>query len=176
MNEHSFCQHLLSRAWADFRVTHPEMRIREFTYTTFELARGHKCYTIEGPNGFRWESKSCCAWSAKTDALPAYEKHLKRLETKKWEAVQALVPAELVATVPRVQTGWITEVFAEGKWSRNAIVWPDEHSAKQAGADLLSRWMVPTDYRAVQVDEEPNRPTWDEHVADKGLPPQSVQV
>ena len=162
MNEHSYCQHLLAVVWADFRVTHPEMRIREFTYTTFELARGHKCYTIEGPNGFRWENDSCCAWQAKADALPAYEKHLERLS--------------MVATVPKVQTGWITEVCCQSTWSRNAIVWPDEHSAKQAGADLLSRWMVPTDYRAVEVDEEPNRPTWDEDVAARGLPPRSVQL
>ena len=81
----------------------------------------------------------------------------------------------MVARIPKA-TGWITEVCCQGTWSRNAIVWPDKHSAKQAGADLLSRWMVPTDYRAVQVDEEPNRPTWDEYVAEKGLPPRSVTL
>lgn len=79
MNEHAFCQHLLSKAWADFRVTHPELKLRQFTHTIFELAPGHKCYTIEGPDGFNWEIESCCAWSAKTDALTAYEAHLERL-------------------------------------------------------------------------------------------------
>lgn len=72
--------------------------------------------------------------------------------------------------------GWKTEVLVEGKWSSNAVVWPDEDSARTAGNDLLMRWFGPTDYRAVEVNEEPNRPTWDEHVAGHGLPPKSVQL
>ena len=72
--------------------------------------------------------------------------------------------------------GWVTEVLAQGQWCPNGIVWPDEASALMAGKDLLIRWTVPTDYRAVEVEKEPNRPTWDEHVAVKGLPPRSVQL
>lgn len=63
--------------------------------------------------------------------------------------------------------GWVTEVLAEGKWTRNQIVWPDEESALEAGKELLSRWFVPTDYRAVQVNERPNRLTWQEWVRDQ---------
>ncbi len=72
--------------------------------------------------------------------------------------------------------GWKTEVLVEGSWSSNGVVWPDEDSAVKAGKDLLSRWMVPTDHRPVEVDEEPNRATWDEHVAEQGLPPKRVQL
>lgn len=74
------------------------------------------------------------------------------------------------------QIGWITEVLVDGTWSGNAVVWPDEDSALSAGSDLLMRWFIPTDYRATATDQEPNRPTWDEHVAENGLPPKSVQV
>ena len=72
--------------------------------------------------------------------------------------------------------GWKSEVLVDGSWSTNAVVWPDEESAKAAGRDLLSRWFVPIDHRPVQVDEEPNRPTWDEYVAEQGLPPRSVRL
>jgi len=167
MNKHSFCRHLLSVAWADFRITHPELRQRDFGTTENGIANQY--WHVEGPNGFVWDVTACCAYAAKNDALPAYDAHLERVETT--AAVDSMI-----ATIPKVQTGWITEVCCSGEWSRNQLVWPDEHSAKQAGADLLSRWMVPTDYRATQVDEEPNRPTWDEDVAKKGLPPRSVQV
>lgn len=72
--------------------------------------------------------------------------------------------------------GWRQEVLVEGKWSRDGVVWPDEDSAMKAGSNLLMRWFVPTDHRAVETDEEPNRPTWDEHVSDRGLPPTSVRL
>lgn len=72
-----------------------------------------------------------------------------------------MVPQEASADM----SGYVTEVFVEGKWSRNAVVWPDKESADKAGWDLLGRWMVPTACRAVETDEEPNRPTWDEYVA-----------
>ena len=72
--------------------------------------------------------------------------------------------------------GWASEVECQGTWSRNGIVWPDKASAEAAGADLLSRWTIPTAHRAIEVDEKPNRPTWAEHVAANGLPPRSVQL
>jgi hypothetical protein len=72
--------------------------------------------------------------------------------------------------------GYKTEVYVQGEWSTNAVVWPDAESADKAGYDLLCRWFVPTDYRVVEVDEEPNRPTWEEYVAQNGLPPQSVSL
>lgn len=72
--------------------------------------------------------------------------------------------------------GWKQEVLVSGTWSRDGVVWPDEASAMSAGHDLLMRWFVPTDHRAVEVDEEPNRPTWYEWVNEHGLPAQSVQL
>lgn len=73
--------------------------------------------------------------------------------------------------------GWRSEVLVDGTWSRDGVVWPDESSAQSAGNNLLARWMVPTDYRSVEVkDEEPNRPTWEKWVAKRGLPPERVQV
>ena len=75
-----------------------------------------------------------------------------------------------------IKMGWKSEVLVGNEWCPNAVVWPDEHSALCAGCDLLGRWFVPTDHRAVEVDEEPNRPTWDEHIAANGLPPKSVQL
>lgn len=56
--------------------------------------------------------------------------------------------------------GWKAEVLVQGSWSQNAEVWPDEQSALKAGHDLMGRWMLVQDHRAVEVDEEPNRPAW----------------
>jgi len=51
---------------------------------------------------------------------------------------------------------WKMEVLAEGKWCGNALVFETELEAKLYGADLLSRWFVPTDYRTVETDAEVN--------------------
>ena len=72
--------------------------------------------------------------------------------------------------------GYKSEVFVDGEWGRNGVVWPDMASAETAAADLYSRWTLTTDHRAVEVDEKPNRPTWDEWVAQRGLPPRSVTL
>tara|TARA_R100001086_G_scaffold191642_1_gene109010 strand:- start:472 stop:702 length:231 start_codon:yes stop_codon:yes gene_type:complete len=73
--------------------------------------------------------------------------------------------------------GYKAEVLlAGGEWGQNGIVWPDRASAEEAARDLWSRWTLTTDHRAVEVDEPPNRPTWDEHVAAHGLPPRSVRL
>jgi hypothetical protein len=58
--------------------------------------------------------------------------------------------------------GFKIEVLADNVWTGNAVVWPDKESADNAGLDLLMRWTVPSDVRSVEVDEEPNRPTWAE--------------
>ena len=73
-------------------------------------------------------------------------------------------------------TGFISEVKVDNAWNRNGVVWPDLTSAEAAARDLFWRWMLTTDYRAVEVAEEPNRPTWDEWVADRGLPARSVSL
>ena len=63
-------------------------------------------------------------------------------------------------------SGWRAEVFVDNEWNGNSIVWPDEHSAREAGRDLWSRWTLTSDYRAVEVAEEPTRPTWDVYVTE----------
>ena len=78
--------------------------------------------------------------------------------------------------------GYKSEVFVDAEWGRNGVVWPDMASAEEAAADLYSRWTMTTDHRAVEVDEQPNRPTWDEWVAARGRvraggpPPRSVTL
>lgn len=51
---------------------------------------------------------------------------------------------------------WKMEVLVQGKWSSNACVYETQDEAKAAGAELLSRWMVPEDYRAVESSEPVN--------------------
>ena len=73
--------------------------------------------------------------------------------------------------------GYKAEVLVPGDgWGQNGVVWPDEASAAAAAQDLWSRWTATVDHRAVEVDEEPNGPTWTEHIADHGLPPRSVRL
>jgi len=72
--------------------------------------------------------------------------------------------------------GYKIEVLVNGEWGRNGIVWPDMASAEEAAADLYSRWTLTMGHRAVEVDEKPNRPTWDKWVAEHGLPPRSVTL
>ena len=78
--------------------------------------------------------------------------------------------------------GYKSEVLVSGEWGQNAVVWPDRESAEKAAANLYSRWTLTTDHRAVEVAEEPNRPTYEEHVAARGQaraggpPPRSVTL
>ena len=72
--------------------------------------------------------------------------------------------------------GFIAEVLVQGKWSRNAQVWPDAVSAESAGFDLLGRWTMAENIRVVEVDEVPNYPTWTEYVDKNGLPPKRVTL
>jgi hypothetical protein len=74
--------------------------------------------------------------------------------------------------------GFIAEVMVLGdpKWSRNSEIWPDAESADKAGYNLMSRWFLVKEYRVTEVDGPPNRPTWDEYVAERGLPPERVTL
>lgn len=86
-------------------------------------------------------------------------------------------PRGVTAICDGCATGFKAQMQAvEGDWGSNAQVWPDRESAEQAGHNLMMRWMGCKDMRVIAVDEEPNYPTWDEHVADKGLPPLSVRL
>lgn len=51
---------------------------------------------------------------------------------------------------------WKPEVFVEGKWSQNALVFATREEAEQNARDLLMRWFVPTDSRAAESDEPVN--------------------
>lgn len=51
---------------------------------------------------------------------------------------------------------WAPEVFVEGKWSGNAVRFATEDEAKRWGRDLLLRWFVPTDSRAVASTDPVN--------------------
>lgn len=50
---------------------------------------------------------------------------------------------------------WAPEVLVEGKWSGNGLRFATKEEAEQWGSDLLGRWFVPTDSRAVESDERP---------------------
>ena len=45
---------------------------------------------------------------------------------------------------------------SESKWCGNALVFETEQEARDNAADLLMRWFVPTDSRAIESDETPN--------------------
>jgi hypothetical protein len=51
---------------------------------------------------------------------------------------------------------WKPEVFVEGKWSRNALVFATKEEAEASAFNLFSRWMLTEDHRAVEVDEPVN--------------------
>lgn len=48
------------------------------------------------------------------------------------------------------------EVFVQGSWSGNALRFATEQEAKQYAYDLMSRWMLVEDIRAVPSDEPVN--------------------
>lgn len=55
-----------------------------------------------------------------------------------------------------MNTSWKTEVFVDGSWSSNALRFATKDEAVAYGIELLSRWWVPSDKRAVESDEPVN--------------------
>lgn len=51
---------------------------------------------------------------------------------------------------------WKMEFFADNEWVGNGIRYATEQEAIDAGTELLSRWFVPSDSRAVGSDEPVN--------------------
>jgi hypothetical protein len=51
---------------------------------------------------------------------------------------------------------WKPEVFAEGAWTGNGLAFATKEEAERWGADLLMRWFVPTDSRAVESTDPVN--------------------
>lgn len=48
------------------------------------------------------------------------------------------------------------EVCVNGEWATNSCVYATEKEALEAGRELLSRWFVPTDHRAVESTDKVN--------------------
>ncbi len=53
---------------------------------------------------------------------------------------------------------WKPQVFlaSENKWCGNALVFETEEEACQNASDLLMRWFVPTDSRAIESTDPVN--------------------
>jgi hypothetical protein len=51
---------------------------------------------------------------------------------------------------------WKPEVFVEGQWVRNGQVFATKEEAEASAKDLMRRWTLVNDTRAVKVDEEVN--------------------
>jgi len=51
---------------------------------------------------------------------------------------------------------WKPEVLVHGQWSQNALVFATEDEAKESANDLMNRWLLVEDCRAVEVDEPVN--------------------
>lgn len=51
---------------------------------------------------------------------------------------------------------WKMEVFVDGSWSSNSCVYATKAEAVAAGVELLSRWFVPSNSRAVESSDPVN--------------------
>jgi len=51
---------------------------------------------------------------------------------------------------------WKPEVFAEREWTGNGLVFETKEEAERWARDLLFRWFVPTDSRAVESNQPVN--------------------
>jgi hypothetical protein len=51
---------------------------------------------------------------------------------------------------------WKPEVLVDGAWSGNGMAFETKEEAERWGLDLLARWIVPRDSRAVESDEPVN--------------------
>ena len=53
-------------------------------------------------------------------------------------------------------SSYACEVCVEGKWATNALRFATAEEARMHGRELLSRWFVPTDYRATPSEDPVN--------------------
>jgi hypothetical protein len=51
---------------------------------------------------------------------------------------------------------WKPEVKVNGKWSQNAVVFATEAEAEASAEDLMRRWLLVEDCRAVESDKPVN--------------------
>lgn len=51
---------------------------------------------------------------------------------------------------------WKPEVFVDGQWSQNNCAFATKEEAEASAFDIMQRWMLVTDYRAVESDQPVN--------------------
>ena len=51
---------------------------------------------------------------------------------------------------------WKPEVFVQNKWSQNAVVFATKEEAEQSARELMSRWMMVENCRAVESTDKVN--------------------
>ena len=75
-------------------------------------------------------------------------------------ATPTSVSADAAPTTPANDNApmrsWAPEVLCSGTWTPNGVRFATEAEAEQWGRDLLMRWFVPTDSRAVQSTDVVN--------------------
>jgi hypothetical protein len=59
---------------------------------------------------------------------------------------------------------WKPEVFVEGKWCNNGLVFQTREEAKDNAYALMERWILVEESRAVESDEKPNYRWIDGHL------------
>ena len=53
-------------------------------------------------------------------------------------------------------SNWKPEVKVSGTWERNGLVFATKDEAEESARDLMWRWWLVTDWRAVESDEPVN--------------------
>jgi hypothetical protein len=51
---------------------------------------------------------------------------------------------------------WKPQVYVDGQWSSNQLVFATHEEAARYAHDLFLRWTLTTDHRAIESDETPN--------------------
>lgn len=58
--------------------------------------------------------------------------------------------------MPNQPVSFKMEVLVDGTWSSNSCAYATRKEAEAAGVELLGRWFVPSDSRAVESDQPVN--------------------
>lgn len=68
-------------------------------------------------------------------------------------------PKQHSCTILRSNTmskSWKPEVFVDNEWTQNNCAFATKEEAEASAFDLMSRWMLVQDYRAVESDQPVN--------------------
>ena len=55
----------------------------------------------------------------------------------------------------RRKGGWKPQVEVNGQWAGNSLVFATKEEADNSAYDLMQRWLLCTDSRAIETDAEP---------------------